>query len=86
MRKITAKIECPGDKLGTSIVFRAPPAIGVEVVQFKCAACGSDLLSRVKRGSDWSKGQIAFHTRIVKPSDLLIQMMNEEREHTEESA
>jgi hypothetical protein len=86
-KSVTANIKCPGCNLSTTVGFRPPALFRPSIFQFTCSGCTSLVMAKIettkfKKGEPLpEKGQVRVGVKMIKASNMLIQMLKEEAEH-----
>lgn len=79
--RIEAEFECPGCELKGKVQFKRPGVIGAEVFSYTCTHCKSTVLARVWRPKAGQPGQVMWNARLVKASQGLLLLKQEEAQH-----
>lgn len=84
--KVTSEIVCPGCKLKTKVGFKRPGLFSPALFQFTCTSCTSLVMAKVeapkaKKGQPVKPGQVKVAVKLVRASQVLVDMLKEEAEH-----
>ena len=83
----SSEVKCPGCKFKNTITkFKPPSLFEPSVVQIRCTTCQSDILFKfVKPKKSKDRTQMAVFSKILKPSELLTEMLREDEEFKKKS-